>query len=55
MADLIAPPSTQTPLPEPDDPNRWIGEVSRGDLFAMPVLYRVLAAGDGARHRTARA
>ncbi len=44
MADLVAPPSTQMPLPEPDDPNRWIGEVSRGDLFAMPVLFRVLIA-----------
>ncbi len=44
MADLASLPPNPAPASEPSDGNAWIMEVSRGDLFAMPVLYRVLIA-----------
>jgi two-component system sensor histidine kinase UhpB len=43
MADSTPTPSKH-PLFSVVDGNRWMVDVSRGDLFAMPVLYRVLIA-----------
>jgi two-component system sensor histidine kinase UhpB len=44
MADITPPSTNTTPVIEPSDSSGWLVEVSRGDLFAMPVLYRVLIA-----------